>query len=163
MQKNIRVLLLLLVAFYSASTLAAKGAYPSFILPELNGHKKIKLSKLHGKVVYIDFWASWCGPCRQSMPKFNALYNKLPRKSFEILAINLDESKADAQQFLKDYPVNYTVLHDAKGTTPKQFGVKVMPTGYLLDRFGMVRHIHQGFRSGDDQVLMKQIKKLLSE
>lgn len=163
MQKNIRALLILLVAIYSTATLAAKGAYPFFSLPELNGNKKIELSRLRGKVVYIDFWASWCGPCRQSMPKFNALYNKLPRKSFEILAINLDESKADAQQFLSDYPVNYTILHDATGTTPKQFGVKVMPTGYLLDRFGMVRYVHQGFRSGDDQVLMKQIKKLLSE
>ncbi|VAW94139.1 Thioredoxin family protein [hydrothermal vent metagenome] len=163
MQKNSRILLLLFIAFYSTATLAAKGDYPLFSLPELNGGKKIELSKLRGKVVYIDFWASWCGPCRQSMPKFNVLYNKLPRSSFEILAINLDESKADAQQFLKDYPVGYKVLYDTTGTTPKQFGVKVMPTGYLLDRFGMVRYVHQGFRSGDDQVLMKHIKKLLLE
>ncbi len=163
MQKYIRFLLLLLVAIYSTATLAAKGTYPSFSLPEFSGNQKIELAKLRGKVVYIDFWASWCAPCRQSMPKFNVLYNKLPRASFEILAINLDESKTDAQQFLNDYPVDYTVLYDATGATPKQFGVKVMPTGYLLDRFGMVRHVHQGFRSGDDKLLMNKIKKLLSE
>jgi len=163
MKKNSRVLLFLLLTFYSVAVLAGKGAYPSFSLPRLGDNKKIELSKLRGKVVYIDFWASWCGPCRQSMPKFNAIYNKLPRSSFEILAINLDESKADAQQFLEDYPVDYPVLYDAAGSTPKQFGVKVMPTGYLLDRFGMVRHVHQGFRSGDDQLLMNEIKKLLSE
>jgi len=163
MRQIISIPFILLLLAYSTSMYAAKGAYPHFNLSELKSSKKIKLSQFRGKVVYVDFWASWCGPCRQSMPKFNVLYNKMSRKGFTILAVNLDEQVDDAKRFLKDYPVNYTVLHDTTGATPKQFGVSVMPTGYLLDRFGMVRYVHQGFRKGDDQLLMKKIKKLLSE
>ena len=142
-------------------SLAAKVEYPTVKLPDLMSGKMVDLKKYRGKVVYIDFWASWCGPCRQSIPKFNAMYKKLASKGFVILAINLDESKADALNFLKSYPVNYTVLHDANGSTPKQFGVSVMPTGYLLDRFGMVRHEHKGFREGDEVTLTNEINKLL--
>jgi len=140
-----------------------KAQYPAFELPELHSDNIIELNKLRGKVVYVDFWASWCGPCRQSMPKFNTLYKQLSSKGFDIVAINLDESKADAQRFLQDYPVNYTVLYDATGQSPKQFGVSVMPTGYLLDRFGMVRYTHQGFRDGDEAKLMQEVNKLLAE
>jgi len=139
------------------------GSYPLFNLPELNSSKQVKLDKLRGKVVYVDFWASWCGPCRQSMPKFNAIYKKLSNKGLEIVAINLDENDADAKKFLENFPVSYTVLRDKMGESPKQFGVKVMPTGYLLDRFGMVRFVHEGFRNGDEVELEKQIKKLLAE
>jgi len=163
MRYFIQSLYLVLLLTFTLSSNAAKVEYPDVKLPELNSGKTIDLKKLRGKVVYIDFWASWCGPCRQSMPKFNDLYNKLSSKGFEILAINLDESKSDANQFLNNYPVNYTVLYDANGLTPKQFGVSVMPTGYLLDRFGLIRYEHKGFRNGDEKELMKKIQKLLSE
>ena len=157
--------LIITFLLFSTSLHAAggKGSYPIFQLPELASDSIVKLDKFRGKVVYVDFWASWCGPCRQSLPKFNQLYKKLSNKGFSIIAINLDENKADANNFLKDFPVSYTVLRDSKGETPQQFGVKVMPTGYLLDRFGMVRHVHEGFRNGDELKLEQQIQKLLSE
>ncbi len=163
MRHTIKIIFLFLSLSFTSQALAAKTDYPVVKLPELNSNKIVDLSKLRGKVVYIDFWASWCGPCRQSMPKFNTLYKELSAKGFAILAINLDESKADAQSFLKDYPVSYSVLHDAKGSTPEQFGVSVMPTGYLLDRFGLIRYEHKGFRNGDEVTLQKQIQKLLAE
>lgn len=145
------------------STQAAETGYPEFKLPTLTSGKMVDIKKLRGKVVYVDFWASWCGPCRKSMPQFKLLYSKLASKGFEIVAINLDENDADAKRFLNQVPVNYTVLRDASGKTPEQFGVKVMPTGYLLDRFGLIRYTHEGFRDGDAQKLEAQIKKLLAE
>ena len=142
---------------------AADTGYPEFKLPTLSSGKIVDIKKLRGKVVYVDFWASWCGPCRKSMPQFKILYSKLASKGFEIVAINLDENEADAKRFLNQVPVNYTVLRDASGKTPEQFGVKVMPTGYLLDRFGFIRYTHEGFRDGDAQKLEAQIRKLLAD
>lgn len=163
MHHTIKLITLGVVLLFTTSIKAANVEYPSVKLPTLDSGKVVDLAKLRGKVIYIDFWASWCGPCRQSMPKFNTLYNKLSSKGFEILAINLDDSKDDAKHFLKNYPVNYTILHDASGATPKQFGVSVMPTGYLLDRFGLIRYEHKGYRDGDENKLLKQINKLLAE
>jgi len=163
MRLSIKVITFFFILLFAPSSFAAVGQYPSVKLPELNGSKIVDLQSLRGKVVYIDFWASWCGPCRQSMPKFNQIYKKLSSKGLAIVAINLDEKAADAKQFLNDFPVNYIVLRDSKGETPEQFGVKVMPTGYLLDRFGMVRYIHEGFRNGDEKELELQINKLLVE
>lgn len=158
----IKTILFFFLLALSNSALAARNDYPNFKLSDLKTGKTVSLKSYRGKVVYIDFWASWCGPCRQSMPKFETLYKKLKSKGFEILAINLDESKGDAQNFLDRYPVSYTILHDSTGATPKQFGVKVMPTGYLLDRFGLIRFTHKGFRDGDEITLEKQIKQLLA-
>lgn len=163
MQYVTKAIFLLFLVSLPTSVLAASNDYPNFKLSVLNSNKTVELKSLRGKVVYVDFWASWCGPCRESMPKFEVLYKQLSAKGFEILAVNLDESKSDAQHFLKSYPVSYTILYDATGATPQQFGVKVMPTGYLLDRFGMVRFVHQGFRDGDEIKLKKQIQKLLAE
>lgn len=163
MRLTIKFIFLLFILFFATNSFAAKVEYPVVKLPELSSNKIIELKNLRGKIVYIDFWASWCGPCRQSMPKFNTLYKELASKGFAILAINLDETKADAQRFLSSYPVNYTVLYDANGATPAQFGVSVMPTGYLVDRFGLIRYVHKGFRNGDEIKLKKQIEKLLAE
>jgi len=163
MHYYIKLFFLSSILMLNTPSYAAKAGYPSFKLPEFQSGKMIDLSKYRGKVVYVDFWASWCGPCRQSMPKFNVLHEKLSSKGFALLAINLDESKADAKKFLESYPVNYMILHDASGKTPQQFGVSVMPTGYLLDRFGFIRYEHKGFRDGDEHILLKQIQKLLAE
>ena len=163
MRLSFKVISFFLFILFTTSSFAAVGQYPSFKLPTLSNAKQVDLKAFRGKVVYVDFWASWCGPCRQSIPKFNQIYKKLSSKGLAIVAINLDENGADAKQFLKDYPVSYTILRDSKGDIPQQFGLKVMPSGYLLDRFGMVRYIHEGFRDGDEKELEQQILKLLSE
>lgn len=123
----------------------------------------MSLEALGGKVVYVDFWASWCGPCRISFPVLEQLQSELGPDGFEVLAINVDEVESDARQFLSDVPVSYLVVRDADGATPRAFGVMGMPTGYLIDRQGIVREIHQGFRKSDGEQLRNSIVELLGE
>lgn len=136
---------------------------PAVSLPQLSGAAEVSLESLRGKVVYVDFWASWCGPCRISFPILDKLQHELGPDGFEVLAINVDEVESDARQFLSDRPVSYLVVRDATGTAPESFGVMGMPTGYLLDRQGVVRVIHQGFRRSDGEQLHTAIVELLGE
>jgi len=116
-----------------------------------------------GKVVIIDFWATWCPPCIKSMPFFNSLKNELPDSGFEILAINVDEDHDAAQQFLQSHPVDYKIAFDPAGDCPKSFEVKAMPSSYLLDKSGKVRKIFLGYRDSDQALFRSEIKALLSE
>jgi thiol-disulfide isomerase/thioredoxin len=138
-------------------------AAPAIRLPDLSGAGEVSLESLRGKVVYVDFWASWCGPCRVSFPQLEQLRNELGPKGFEVLAINVDEVESDARQFLSEVPVSYLVVRDAAGITPQTFGILGMPTGYLIDRQGMVREVHQGFRKSDGEKLRTAIVALLGE
>ena len=112
-----------------------------------------RLSKLKGKVVYVDFWASWCGPCRQSFPWMNEMQGKYGAKGLQIVGVNLDAKRADADQFLAQLPARFSVGFDAKGDTAKQFGVKGMPTSVLIGPDGKVLAIHQGFKDEDRKEL----------
>lgn len=154
---------LCLPLWVQAAGVAVGQAAPAVSLPKLSGAGEISLESLRGKVVYVDFWASWCGPCRVSFPQLEQLRNELGPKGFEVLAINVDEVESDAIQFLTEMPVSYPVARDAEGITPQTFGILGMPTGYLIDRQGMVREIHQGFRKTDGDTLRTAIIALLGE
>mgnify|MGYP001823380633 CR=1 FL=1 len=130
-------------------------------LPLLGGAGSVGLAELRGKVVYLDFWASWCGPCRISFPQLEQLRAELGPRGFEVLAVNLDEHEADALSFLAAMPVSYPVVRDAAGDSPRAYGILGMPTGYLLDRQGVVRLVHQGYRRSDGERLRAEIVKLL--
>lgn len=136
---------------------------PAVSLPVLTGTGELSLAALRGKVVYLDFWASWCGPCRVSFPQLEQLRQELGADRFEVLAINLDEVESDALQFLSTMPVSYPVVRDAEGVTPKAYGVLGMPTGYLIDREGVVRVVHQGYRKSDGAKLRAEIVELLGD
>ena len=134
---------------------------PAFSLPALGGGARVSLDQYKGKVVFVDFWASWCGPCRQSLPLYDALNTELAQRDFVVLAVNLDEEDADAEKFLREHPVHYTVLRDPAGAVPKAFGLVGMPTSYLIDAQGVVRAHHSGFDPSDIDKLRKEVHELL--
>jgi thiol-disulfide isomerase/thioredoxin len=123
----------------------------------------LKLNDYKGKVVLIDFWATWCGPCQKSMPFFNSLRNERQKDGFEIIAINIDEDQEIARQFLLSHPVDYPTAFDPGGECPKSYQVKAMPSSYLIDKTGKVRYIHLGYRDSDQAVLREHIQTLLVE
>uniref|UniRef100_UPI000198F7C9 Putative Thiol:disulfide interchange protein DsbE n=1 Tax=Chlorobaculum tepidum (strain ATCC 49652 / DSM 12025 / NBRC 103806 / TLS) TaxID=194439 RepID=UPI000198F7C9 len=128
---------------------------PDFALPGKTG--VVKLSDKTGSVVYLDFWASWCGPCRQSFPWMNQMQAKYKAKGFQVVAVNLDAKTGDAMKFLAQVPAEFTVAFDPKGQTPRLYGVKGMPTSFLIDRNGKVLLQHVGFRPADKEALEQQI------
>jgi len=156
------ILLFSLLATSANATDSGQPA-PKFSLPSMQTNQPVALNTYTGKVVYVDFWASWCAPCRTSFPLLNQLHQKLKAQGFEVVAINLDEDKANAEQFLKDFPVNFAVLRDAKGEWADQFVVESMPTSFIIDKQGIVQHIHHGFVSDDVKGLEEKITLLLSK
>lgn len=147
----------------SRAAVTVGQAAPQFTLPLLGASGAYQLSQFQGKVLYVDFWASWCGPCRQSLPLLNELRQELGAQGFEVLAINLDENPQDGLAFLQQYPVSYPVVSDPQAETPKIYGLKAMPTSYLLDKQGNIRVVHAGFKEGDIVKIRSQVMQLLGE
>ncbi|TLU57643.1 MAG: TlpA family protein disulfide reductase [Chlorobium sp.] len=161
--KKFRVILfaLFLSLGFSANTYAidAGSKAPDFELPGAQGI--VKLSNTAGSVVYLDFWASWCGPCRQSFPWMNAMQEKYRSQGLQVIGVNLDAKNEDAKKFLSQNQAKFTVAFDTKGLTPKSYGVKGMPTSYLVGRDGKIISQHLGFKEADREDLEKQIKAAL--
>lgn len=149
-------LLLLAVSSLGSSIATAGDSEHNNLLDQLN------LEQYHGKVVYVDFWASWCGPCRQSFPVMNELQEAYGEDNFVIIAINEDSEPGAAEQFLAQYPANFTIFYDQNGELAKYFKVDAMPTSYLLDQTGAAKYRHRGFRQKDVAKLEQQIESLLS-
>ena len=147
----------------TASALNVGDTAPNVTLPASTLATTVDLAKLKGKIVYVDFWASWCGPCKQSFPWMNDMHAKYAARGLEIVAINVDAKQADAERFLATVPAKFTVAFDAKGVTPKQFAVKAMPTSYLIDGDGKVLLVHAGFRDADRAALEAAIDNALTQ
>lgn len=153
-----------LLAFTPAHALEPGAGVPAVSVPPLGGSAAaIELPALRGKVVYVDFWASWCVPCRLSMPRLDALHRKHAARGFTVIGVNKDAALADAERFLKRVPVGFLLVQDANDELAKAFAVKAMPSGYLIDRRGVVRHVHRGFTSETAAALEREIEQLLAE
>ena len=127
------------------------------------GPARVSLERLRGQVVYVDFWASWCVPCRNSMPALDALAQRHGARGFTVVGVNKDASVADAERFLRRVPVAFTLVSDADDAVARAFGVRAMPSGYLLDRQGVVRRVHRGFTDDTAATLEREIAELLGE
>lgn len=123
----------------------------------------VNLGNYRGRVVYLDFWASWCTPCRKSFPWMNAMQQQYGKYGFEVVAINLDQNRELANEFLKQTPANFTVAFDPSGKTAESYSVDVMPSSFLIDRHGELVAIHKGFRKVDSAELEKEIRQLLAK
>jgi thiol-disulfide isomerase/thioredoxin len=164
-QRIIAILYVLLAITPIKSIMAAEtgSAMPDCALISLTEKQPYDLQQFKGKVIYVDFWTSWCGPCAKSFPFMSELNHDLKDKGLQVIGVNLDESPVDAQSFLARYPANFAIAADTNEQCAKDFGVKAMPSTYLVDRNGTVRHIHLGFRSGEAMELRALVEQLLAE
>lgn len=163
----LRVFTILLFTFgLKAYAVDSGHLAPNFKLPGLQntpGAQFVSLSDYKGKVVYLDFWASWCGPCRVSLPILNELREEYGPKGFEVLAVNIDEDQLAAVDFLSKYSVSYPILADPEGSVPAVYQPKGMPTAYLIDKEGRVNFVHSGFKKKDVAKIRSHIEKLLAK
>lgn len=163
MRSRLIAVFLSLIATSTAGSGAAAPASISESPPVAAAPNWPLLKSLNGKVVLVDFWASWCTPCLQSFPWMNELQQKHSEKGLVIVAINVDQDRALADAFLKKVPAKFRVEYDAKGTIARQFDVRAMPTSFLIDREGRVRVRHRGFREKQRAEREDQIEQLLKE
>ncbi len=156
--KFISLFALMLLAFSSASH-AQKA--PSFTLDGDKG--KISLSSYKNQIVYVDFWASWCKPCRKSFSFMNDMETRYAKKGLKIIAVNLDSDRSDAKSFLQKNPAKFTIAYDPDGVTPGKYKLQVMPTSYLIDRKGNLLKVHKGFKNSQKADLEKMIVQALNK
>jgi peroxiredoxin len=151
-----------LTSFVSFASDTVSGPAPDFTLKSRDG-KEVSLSSLQGQVVMINFWATWCGPCRQEMPKLEAIYQRYNRLGFTLLGINVEDNRAGADKFLKETPVSFPILFDPKSTATKLYHVETMPSTVLVGRDGTMRYLHHGYASGVENDYQDQVRALLRE
>jgi cytochrome c biogenesis protein CcmG/thiol:disulfide interchange protein DsbE len=123
----------------------------------------LDLSSFRGRVVYLDFWASWCGPCRQSFPWMETMKSTYAAQGLEIITVNLDRDRADADKFLKQFHPTLAVRFDPAGDLAELYKVQGMPSSMLIDRHGATRFTHVGFRPVDGAIYEAQVRELLAE
>lgn len=151
------VILALITVFLPTTSVAEKA--PEFTLP--TNDKDIQLSSYKNQVVYVDFWASWCTPCKQSFPWMNEMQTRYKDRGFKIIAVNLDDSRSAADTFLSVVDANFTIAYDPQGKIAQRYGLTVMPTSYLINRKGDIHFVHKGFRNADRDILESKIKELV--
>ena len=156
----------LLVTVFAATSLASSGlegqAAPDFALKSSTG-ENLRLSEYRGDVVMINFWATWCGPCRQEMPLLDELYTRYERVGFNLLGVNIDDDSRRAMQMIEELGVNFPVLFDARKEVSKLYEVEAMPVTVLVDREGNVRYVHHGYKPGYEEKYLDQVRSLLRE
>ncbi len=161
-----RKLLLALILLVPA---AANAVAPGALAPDVTAPQLLKpqqttaLRSLRGNVVYVDFWASWCVPCRLSMPSLDTLYRKYGAQGFRVVGVNKDVTGDEIDRFLKRVNVSFLLLADKDDAIAKAFDVQAMPSGYLVDRKGVVRYVHRGFTDRTAMDLSKEIEALLKD
>lgn len=139
---------LLLALPLTAPALERGDTPPALIAPQRDG-TMLTLESLRGRLVYVDFWASWCAPCLQALPALDALYRKYGDQGFTVLAVNVDTQRKPALALLDRLQPGYPVVFDPEGRWPGAFGLRGMPCGYLLDRNGKIVYYQAGYKASD--------------
>jgi thiol-disulfide isomerase/thioredoxin len=146
----------------SGGALTDGAMAPGFQLDSMAG-KALNLNELRGEVVLLNFWASWCGPCRKEMPILEQLYKQYQPKGVTLVGVNVEPSSDDARKWLQSTPVSFPILFDRDSTVSKLYQVQGMPNTVILDRKGRVRYIHRGYKPGEENEYLDQIRALVRE
>ena len=144
----------------SAADAVAPSPAPAFTLQATDG-RQVSLAQFKGDVVMINFWASWCGPCRQEMPLLDSIYRKYKDMGFELIGVNVEPDSKAANAWLKATPVTYPVLYDPQSKVSQLYQVQAMPTTVIIDRSGTVRFLHRGYLPGDENAYLNSIRSLI--
>lgn len=165
---NVRNLLAVLAVSVAACIPSAQADMknkpaPDFALRSLDGQNR-RLSEMRGEVVMINFWATWCGPCREEMPLLDRIYQQYHPVGFEVLGVNVDDAGSTrAVEMAKNLGVSFPVLFDEAKSVSRLYGIDTMPMTVLIARDGTVRYLHQGYQPGAEQGYMDQIRQLLKD
>ncbi len=156
----------LVFSVFAAASLASSGMEgqmaPDFVLKSSSG-ENLRLSEYRGDVVMINFWATWCGPCRQEMPLLDELYARYQRVGFNLLGVNIDDDSQRAMRMVDELGIRFPVLFDERKEVSELYNVEAMPATILVDREGIVRYVHHGYKPGYEDRYLDQIRSLLRE
>jgi len=156
----------LIFSTFAATSLASSGLTgqpaPDFALKSSTG-QNLRLSEFRGNVVMVNFWATWCGPCRQEMPLLDELYGRYSRVGFNLLGVNIDDNASKAMEMAAELGVSFPVLFDSSKEVSKLYEVEAMPVTVIIDREGTIRYVHHGYKPGYEEQYLDQIRSLLRE
>jgi thiol-disulfide isomerase/thioredoxin len=160
--KALRTLLVAAFLATPALAVAPAGPAPKFQLASMAG-KPVNLDQFKGQVVMLNFWASWCGPCRAEMPILEKLHTKYKPMGFTMIGVNVEPDSAEAAKWLQATPVTFPILFDTKSEVSKLYSVQSMPSTVIIDRKGNLRWLHRGYKPGDENEYLNQIRALVRE
>jgi len=162
MRKTIAAIVTALAISLAAATTTPTGPAPAFTLASRAG-QEVSLAQYKGQVVMINFWASWCGPCRQEMPLLESIYKKYNKMGFTMLGVNVEPDSNAANEWLKATPVSFPILYDRDSKVSKLYDVAGMPSTVIIDRSGKLRVLHRGYKPGDENEYLDSIRSLIRE
>jgi thiol-disulfide isomerase/thioredoxin len=162
MQNRIAGIVAALVIALPAVAAAPSGPAPQFALAARGG-SEVNLAQYKGQVVMINFWASWCGPCRTEMPLLENIYKKYNKLGFTLLGVNVEPDSKAADDWLKETPVSFPILYDKDSKVSRLYDVSGMPSTVIIDRKGNLRTVHHGYKPGDENEYLDSIRQLIRE
>lgn len=150
----------IVAGFISINTIADPA--PDFTLPSSTG-ENVRLAEQRGQVVMLNFWASWCGPCRKEMPLLDEMSKRYGAAGFVLYGVNVEEDNTDAKKLIKQLGVTFPILYDAESKASSLYNVDAMPTTVLIDKKGEIRFVNRGYKDGDENKYRDQIRELIKE
>jgi peroxiredoxin len=159
---RVLAVLVLVALAVPAGAVTLQDQAPDFTLKSLEG-SNLRLEEYRGQVVLINFWASWCGPCRQEMPLLDRLHQRYLDTGFAVLGINVEGEEAPARNLIDRIPVTFPVLIDQEQRVSELYELEAMPSTVVVDRDGVVRYIHRGYKPGDEAKYIEVVKELIRE
>lgn len=151
-----------LLAFALLAGFAHANPAPDFTLKN-NAGENVRLEEQRGKVVMLNFWASWCGPCRKEMPLLDDMYERYNKAGFELYGINVEQNTGDAKKLLEELGTSFPILWDTDSKVSKLYEVNAMPTTIMIDKGGKIRYVNRGYKAGDEEKYREQVRELIRE